>query len=196
MDDGHVVIDSIETITLRQVTSALARESGFDSRNDLLQVARHGKGGQVFLIRFHYLPPGAWDAPPRETAAITKAAGARTRPSRTSGRDGFDLVRTLAQTLPGVEEGTSYGAPALKVGGKMFACLPAHRSAEPNTLVVRVDLEQRNALLADDPQTYYLTDHYVDHPCVLVRLTRIHRDALRDLLTMAWRFESARKKRR
>jgi hypothetical protein len=96
--------------------------------------------------------------------------------------------------LPGVEEGTSYGAPSLKVRGRMFACRPTHRSAEPNSLAVRVDFDQREELMAADPDTYYLKDHYVNYPCVLVRLSRVHQDALRDLLLMAWRFVSASKR--
>ncbi len=63
IDDGHVVVDSIEPIIQRQITYDLARESGFDSVEDLLQVARHGRGDHIYLIRFHYLPPGAWDGP-------------------------------------------------------------------------------------------------------------------------------------
>jgi hypothetical protein len=63
MEDGHIVVDSIATIKVRDITSDLARESGFDSVKDLLQIARHGKGNHVYLIRFHYLPAGAWDAP-------------------------------------------------------------------------------------------------------------------------------------
>ena len=60
MEEGHVVVDSIERITIRDITYDLARESGFDSVADLLQTARHGRGRQVYLIRFHYLRPGAW----------------------------------------------------------------------------------------------------------------------------------------
>ena len=60
MDDGHIVVDSIEKITLKDVTYDLARESGFESRKDLLGVAKHGKGKNDYLIRFHYLQPGAW----------------------------------------------------------------------------------------------------------------------------------------
>ena len=63
MDDGHIVVDSIAEITLDDITHDLARESGFESVEDLLQVARHGPGDRVYLIRFHYLPPGAWDGP-------------------------------------------------------------------------------------------------------------------------------------
>jgi hypothetical protein len=61
MDDGHIVVDSIEPITTRDVTHDLARESGFESVEDLLQIAKHGPGDNVYLIRFHYLPPGGWD---------------------------------------------------------------------------------------------------------------------------------------
>ena len=65
MDDGHVVVDSIAPIRMRDITHDLARESGFESVDDLLRIARHGSGDKVFLIRFHYLPPGAWDTPVR-----------------------------------------------------------------------------------------------------------------------------------
>jgi hypothetical protein len=63
MDDGHIVVDSIASIKLKDITYDLARESGFESVGDLLQIAKHGKGDNVYLIRFHYLPPGAWDGP-------------------------------------------------------------------------------------------------------------------------------------
>jgi hypothetical protein len=60
MDDGHIVVDSIAPITLADVTYDLARESGFASVEDLLGIAKHGSGDKVYLIRFHYLPPGGW----------------------------------------------------------------------------------------------------------------------------------------
>jgi hypothetical protein len=63
VDDGHIVVDSIDPMDVADITHDLARESGFQSVEDLLQIARHGKGDRVYLIRFHYLPPGAWDAP-------------------------------------------------------------------------------------------------------------------------------------
>jgi hypothetical protein len=66
MGDGHIVVDSITPITLADVTFDLARESGFESVEDLLATAKHGRGDKVYLIRFHYLPPGAWDRPPRD----------------------------------------------------------------------------------------------------------------------------------
>jgi hypothetical protein len=103
----------------------------------------------------------------------------------------FDTVRDMARALPDVEAATSWGAPAFKVRGKMFACRAINKSAEPDSLVVRMDFHQRDELIAADPATYYLTDHYVDYACVLVRLSRVHPDALRDLLLMGWRFVSA-----
>lgn len=63
MDEGHIVVDSIAPIALADVTYDLARESGFESVDDLLGIAKHGSGDQVYLIRFHYLRPGAWDTP-------------------------------------------------------------------------------------------------------------------------------------
>jgi hypothetical protein len=61
MDDGSVVVDSIAPIAISDITHDLARESGFRSVEDLLRIAKHGKGERVYLIRFHYLPPGGWD---------------------------------------------------------------------------------------------------------------------------------------
>ena len=100
----------------------------------------------------------------------------------------FDAVRRISLVLPGVEESTAYGSPALKVRGKLLACIAIHKSAEPGSLAVSIDFDRRAEMLAADPQVYYLTDHYVDHPVVLVRLSRINLDALRDLLGGAWRF--------
>src|SRR5262245_41620923 len=76
----------------------------------------------------------------------------------------------------------------------MFACMASHKSAEPNTLVVLVGFDQRDALIASDPETYYLKDHYLNYPSVLARLSRIRPDALRDLLLKAWRFTVSRHK--
>ena len=61
MDEGHIVVDSVEEIELDEVTESLARESGFAGVKDLLAIARHGRGENVYLVRFHYLPPGGWD---------------------------------------------------------------------------------------------------------------------------------------
>jgi len=108
----------------------------------------------------------------------------------------FAAVRAIGCRLPDVEESTMYGSPALKVRGRMIACMASHKSAEPNTLVVMMPFEQRNALIEEEPGTYYLKAHYENYPVVLVRLSRIRRDALEDLLTGAWRFVSERAARR
>jgi hypothetical protein len=107
----------------------------------------------------------------------------------------FDVVRALALALPDVEESTIHGAPSLKVRGRLLTCPAIHRSAEPNTLAVRIAIEQRAELMAADPTVYYVTDHYVNYPTVLVRLSRIQPDSLRDLLGMAWHFVVSRSKR-
>ena len=100
----------------------------------------------------------------------------------------FDTVRNIGLALSGVEESTAYGQPALKIHGKLLACVPANRSAEPASLVVRVDFDDRAELLAADPDVYYVTDHYVDYSAVLVRLSRVNPDVLRDLLGAAYKF--------
>jgi hypothetical protein len=90
--------------------------------------------------------------------------------------------------MPEVEESTAYGVPALKIHGKLLACIPANRSAEADSLVVRVGFQDRAELLDADPAVYYVTDHYVGYSAVLVRLSRVNPDALRDLLGMAYKF--------
>ena len=95
----------------------------------------------------------------------------------------FDDARAIALGLGGVEEGTSYGTPAFKAGKKLLARL----REDGETLVVRVDLEARDALLRSDPETFYLTDHYAAHPWVLVRLPRVRRAVLEGLLEEARR---------
>jgi hypothetical protein len=115
----------------------------------------------------------------------------------------LDAVRKIALALSGVEECVTWGAATFKVHGKMLACVPTHRSAEPGSLVVRVDFDDRAALLAEAPDVYYITDHYTGYTGVLVRLARITPAVLRDLLGMAHKFvirqsgrrSSARKRR-
>jgi hypothetical protein len=69
MDEGHVVVDSIAEIGMRDITDDLARESGFTDRADLVKMATHGGGNNVYLIRFHFLAPGGWDQPSEYPAA-------------------------------------------------------------------------------------------------------------------------------
>ena len=106
----------------------------------------------------------------------------------------FATVRKIGLALPDVEEGTAYGAPALKLHGQLLACMATNKAAEPDTLVVRIDFAQRDELLAAEPDVYYLKDHFVDYACVLVRIKRIHPDALRDLIRMAWQFMNSKPK--
>jgi hypothetical protein len=100
----------------------------------------------------------------------------------------FETVRKIGLALPDVEESTAFGAPALKVRGKLLACLPTHGSAEPGSLIIRVGFDDRTELLAAAPDVYYVTDHYVGYSAVLVRMSRVTSDVLRDLLGMAHKF--------
>jgi len=121
-----------------------------------------------------------------------------TRRSTKAGRaDGFEKVRAVGLTLPHVEAATKYdGSPVLRVRGCFMAGLATHRSAEPETLVVRATFEEREWLLADAPETYYLTDYHRPYPVVLVRLSQIDRDALRDLLSVSWRLTLLKTRKR
>jgi hypothetical protein len=112
----------------------------------------------------------------------------RRRPAKQAAADVFEAVRRVGCALPDVEATTKYdGSPVLKVGGCFMAGLAMHRSAESGTLVVRTGFEQREGLVADAPETYYLTEYYRRHAVVLVRLSAISHDALRDLLSVSWR---------
>jgi hypothetical protein len=100
----------------------------------------------------------------------------------------FRVVRDVALGLPDVEDVTSPRGFAFKARGKLLACQAIHGSAEPDTLMVRVSMTERARLLAEKPDVYYITEHYSKYPAVLVRLRRISRAALRDVLGIAWLF--------
>jgi hypothetical protein len=105
----------------------------------------------------------------------------------------FDVVRSIGLGLPDVEATTKYdGSPVLKLGGCFMAGLATHSSAEPDTLVVRSGYEEREWLLEDAPETYYVTEYYERYPLVLVRLSHIRRDALVDVLSVSWRLTAAK----
>ena len=109
-------------------------------------------------------------------------------PMRSRAIDPFEPVRAIGLTLPDVEAATKYdGSPVLKLGGSFLAGLATHPSAEPDTLVVRANREERRHLIEDAPETYYLTDYYRTYPLILVRLSQVGPDALRDLLSVSWR---------
>ncbi|HEY3044055.1 MAG TPA: hypothetical protein VGJ39_08515 [Vicinamibacterales bacterium] len=119
------------------------------------------------------------------------------RPTKQTPADTFEPVRMAGLALPDVEATTKYdGSPLLKVRNCFMAGVATHRSAEPDTLVVRVGFEEREWLIEDAPETYYVTDYYRSYPVVLVRLSRIDRDALRDVLSVSWRLTLAKARTR
>ena len=126
---------------------------------------------------------------PRRLASSTREGDGDKRRGHT-----FAAVEAIGRALPGVEVTTAWGQPALKVRGKMFVCIASHKSAEPDSLVVMMAFTDRDALVEDDPATYYLKEHYLNHPCVVVRLTHIRLDALRDLVVGAHRFVNVRRR--
>jgi hypothetical protein len=96
----------------------------------------------------------------------------------------------LALTLPGVEEGTSYGTKAWRVRKKLLARL----REDGESLVVKTgDIDEREALLEADPKTYYITEHYRNHPSVLVRLSRVSPAELAELIEEEWRRAAPRR---
>ena len=104
----------------------------------------------------------------------------------------YDTVRRAALALPGVKESTSYGTPALKVGGNLFVRL--HQDLDK--IVLKMPFDRREELMAGDAETYFITDHYRDYPWILVSLEKVQADALPDLLRIAHRAASPAKKRR
>ena len=99
----------------------------------------------------------------------------------------FERIRRLASEagLPGVEEGTSYRTPALKVRGKGFL-----RLKDTDTLVLLLPLEEKVFLLEAAPEIYFETDHYRGWPALLVRLSAIGDEELRGRLAQAWRHKA------
>jgi hypothetical protein len=104
--------------------------------------------------------------------------------SRTAPSPMYQRVCTIALKLPGVEESTSYGTPSLKVKGRIMCRL---RTEAEGALALRCDFLDRQILLQADPGVFFVTDHYLNYPMVLVRLDRIRRGALPDLILRSWR---------
>jgi hypothetical protein len=103
-----------------------------------------------------------------------------------------DDVRRIAADLPEVTERPSHGTPAFYVAGTIFARL----HDLPGVLVCwRRGLEEREELLAADPDAFFTTDHYRGHPSVLVRLGRVPPDELAELLAEAWEARAPRRLR-
>jgi hypothetical protein len=109
----------------------------------------------------------------------------------------FHIVQSVGFALPRVEAATKYdGSPVLKLDGCFMAGVATHRSAEPDTIVVRCEFDDRELLLQDAPDAYYVTDYYEPYPVVLVRLSRVDRDALSGLLPVSWRLTAEKRNRR
>lgn len=98
-------------------------------------------------------------------------------------------VRGMAMKLPGVEDGASYGTPAIKVKGKLMARL----KEDGESIALRVDLAERDILLELDPRAFFVTDHYLAYPWVLVRLESVRVDHLEELISDAWRQRAPKK---
>jgi hypothetical protein len=103
--------------------------------------------------------------------------------------DWNDVV-AIGLDLPEVECSTAYRMPALKVAGKLLTCV-----RDDGALVVRVDKEERALLLDAEPDRFYVTSHYRKYPSMLVRLDRIGRDELRELLIDAWLMQAPKRLR-
>lgn len=129
----------------------------------------------------------------RADIECTRTYGGMTRKVTSAQANWFAPVQAVGLTLPDVEATIRYdGSPVLKARGCFMAGLATHPSAEAGSLVVRMSLEERGWLLEDAPETYYLTDSYRPYPVVLVRLSMVGQDALRDLLSMSWRLTVAK----
>jgi predicted enzyme related to lactoylglutathione lyase len=125
----------------------------------------------------------------REDASVPPTAAKR-KASRKSGVD-YATVRELALALPDVVDSSTLRGVAYKAHGKLLACKAINRSAEPETLMVRVGAADRDRLIDSEPDSYYLTAHYMANESVLVRLASIDRKGLQALLHLAWKFVTA-----
>ena len=101
----------------------------------------------------------------------------------------FQALREHALSLPGVEEGTSYGTPAFRVRGKFFIRL----REDGESIVLKTDWFERDFLLESDPRAFFVTDHYRDYPMVLVRLAAVDPERLRTLVVDSWRRHATKK---
>jgi hypothetical protein len=129
----------------------------------------------------------------REPAA---AATAAPRKRRAKGGVDYATVRELALALPDVVEGSTYGAIAFKARGKLLACKAINRSAEPESLMLRVAAADRDRLLAVMPEVCYMTRHYLVNESVLVRMKKVDRKTLQELLGLAWKFVTTKPAKR
>lgn len=118
---------------------------------------------------------------------ITMSQPRRKKTRRARRGVSFDTVREIARELPGAVEGTSYGTPAFHVGKTLFV----RQHQDGQSLVVRIEPQERALLVHADPDTYSVTDHYVNYPLMLVRMASIRREELKELLAEAWHLAAA-----
>ncbi len=102
--------------------------------------------------------------------------------AKRAGGVSFQTVREIGLAFPDVEDGLSYHMPALKVRGESFV----HLRDELDSIVLPMPFERRAELLAAEPETYYITEHYAGYPALLVRLSTVSRAALTALLEAAY----------
>ncbi len=102
----------------------------------------------------------------------------------------FDDVRKITLAWPEVEDGTSYGTPALKVRKKMLARL---REDGDSLVMSGVPQDEREMLVESRPELFYFTDHYRDYPMVLIRLSKAKRTTVEPLLRRHWRTLASKK---
>ena len=95
-----------------------------------------------------------------------------------------DDVRTISLGLPATTEKLCFGTPAWYVKGKLFARI----LDDGVSVVVKVDFDERAALVQEDPKAYAVTPHYESYPMVIVRLGKVARADLQERLVEAWRF--------
>lgn len=114
---------------------------------------------------------------------------ARAKP-KTGDAAKFEAAFELAKRFPGVELGTSYGTPAIKVKRKFMARL---RTEAEGWLAIRCEFLLRDILLNAQPDVFHLTDHYRDYPFILVDLKKIRKGALLDILEQGWRMSASKK---
>src|ERR1700712_2467489 len=95
----------------------------------------------------------------------------------------FDDVLVMCANLPGVEAGASYGTRAIKVKGKLMVRL----KEDDETIVLKMSFVLRDILMHEQPDVFYVTDHYKDWPMVLVRLKAARKEQLTELIESAWR---------
>jgi len=101
----------------------------------------------------------------------------------------YDQIRDIALQLPGVEEGTSYGTAAMRIKGKFFCRL----KEDGASVVFRVGFDERDLLMQSRPDVFYITDHYLGYPAVLLRLSAASRKEAADIVEMSWRFVAPKK---